>query len=539
MSNHHPGITTKNITFGQAKAEEAPTRKMKKRTWQYFLIDVLVVTLVFLFFVWIKPASARVYLPMFFQPFLFFLAVWVGVSFSIDKYRLYKKSSLNDVLFPIVAGNTIILAAVLALIYGFGHFGYSRLIVFGTIFTSWLAEIALAYAYFYNRKMRRDADHLAQFRKLHSIALQQRDRLVEADEVLKARVAAPVPPLNKELIVRESGEKTYFFIRRHLDTEHQRTLLVSTTTLFNIENQPHNFFTSFVNLKRVNDIKHLTRFISTVNGQLPLGGLFIGCCTTYGLVKKRFLRRYPPGLNYLFYTFYYFFKRVMPRMPHLEKIYLFTTRGRNRAISRAEILGRLCAGGFEIVDEQVVNGNMCYCARKIQEPMTGYRPTYGPLVRLRRIGRNGKVIYVYKMRTMHPYSEFLQEYVYTMNNLAEGGKFSNDFRVSTLGRYMRKLWIDELPMLLNVLRGDLKIVGVRPLSQQYYELYDDELKALRIKSRPGLIPPYYADLPSTLDEIQASEKRYLEAYFRQPFLTDLRYFRKAMYNIVVKKARSG
>jgi lipopolysaccharide/colanic/teichoic acid biosynthesis glycosyltransferase len=155
------------------------------------------------------------------------------------------------------------------------------------------------------------------------------------------------------------------------------------------------------------------------------------------------------------------------------------------------------------------------------------------------VGKNGKIIYVYKMRTMHPYSEYLQDYIYKTNDLEAGGKFKNDFRVSTTGRIMRKLWLDELPMLINLLRGDLKLVGVRPLSRHYFELYSDELKAKRIKTRPGLVPPFYADMPKTLEEIQASENKYLDAYLRRPFLTDWRYFWKAFYNIVVKKARSN
>jgi lipopolysaccharide/colanic/teichoic acid biosynthesis glycosyltransferase len=162
-------------------------------------------------------------------------------------------------------------------------------------------------------------------------------------------------------------------------------------------------------------------------------------------------------------------------------------------------------------------------------------------VKLQRIGKNGQIIGVYKMRTMHAYSEYLQDYVYKKHNLQEGGKFKNDFRVTTLGRIFRALWIDELPMLINVFfLRDLKIVGVRPLSKHYFSLYSEELQQKRIKWKPGLIPPYYAQnpTPKTLDEIQENEMRYLTEYEKSPFLTDLRYFFKAFYNIIFHKARS-
>ena len=58
---------------------------------------------------------------------------------------------------------------------------------------------------------------------------------------------------------------------------------------------------------------------------------------------------------------------------------------------------------------------------------------------------------------MYPYAEYLQEYIYHNNDLKKGGKFNNDFRVSTQGKFMRKFWIDELPMFKNLIVGDIKM----------------------------------------------------------------------------------
>ena len=104
---------------------------------------------------------------------------------------------------------------------------------------------------------------------------------------------------------------------------------------------------------------------------------------------------------------------------------------------------------------------------------------------------------------------------------------------------MRKLWIDEIPMLYNMLRGDLKLVGVRPLSAHYMSLYSEELQAKRIDSKPGMIPPFYADLPETLDEIMESEMNYLDSHREKPLKTDWKYFRKALKNIIFKRATSN
>jgi len=105
---------------------------------------------------------------------------------------------------------------------------------------------------------------------------------------------------------------------------------------------------------------------------------------------------------------------------------------------------------------------------------------------------------------------------------------------------MRKYWIDELPMLINLIKGDMKLVGVRPLSKQYFNLYTPELQQKRTNYRPGLLPPFYADMPKTLDEIQASELRYLKQCETNGELrTDFKYFFLILKNILFNKARSA
>ena len=166
-------------------------------------------------------------------------------------------------------------------------------------------------------------------------------------------------------------------------------------------------------------------------------------------------------------------------------------------------------------------------------------PSYGFLIKLNRVGKNGNLIKVYKLRTMRPYSEYLQEYVFQKNDLKEGGKIKDDFRISPEGKIFRKFWIDELPMIFNLLKGEMKLIGVRPLSQQYFSLYTNELQEMRVKTKPGLIPPFYADMPVTLEEIMSSEIKYLNAYEKKPLRTDIFYFLKAINNIVIKRKRSG
>ena len=177
-------------------------------------------------------------------------------------------------------------------------------------------------------------------------------------------------------------------------------------------------------------------------------------------------------------------------------------------------------------------------AIRYKEPLGEPEPSTGLILKINRIGRKGKPITVYKFRTMHPYAQYIQDYVFEQNNLREGGKFANDFRITKWGRWMRKFWIDEIPMIYNIFRGDLKLVGVRPLSEHYLSLYTPEHKNLRVVGKPGLIPPFYADMPESIEEIMESESRYIQAYTRDPFTTDLTYCWRAFNNIFLHKARS-
>lgn len=162
----------------------------------------------------------------------------------------------------------------------------------------------------------------------------------------------------------------------------------------------------------------------------------------------------------------------------------------------------------------------------------------GFLFLMRRIGMHEKPVTIYKFRSMHPYSEFIQPYLYQTNGLDEAGKFRNDFRVSTGGRLIRKYWIDEIPMIYNLIRGDIKLVGVRPISAHYLSLYPENIRLMRSQCKPGLLPPFYADLPGSFDEILQSEQAYIESYSKNPLKTDWIYFWRIVLNIAIRSARS-
>jgi lipopolysaccharide/colanic/teichoic acid biosynthesis glycosyltransferase len=294
-----------------------------------------------------------------------------------------------------------------------------------------------------------------------------------------------------------------------------------------------------INLSRLNNSRRVNKFIEAVNQKLIMRGLYIGCAETIVDRKEKLSREYNNIIYQLIRPIDFIYKRIMPKLPLLKKMYFAITNGHNRVMSKAEILGRLMSCGFKVENIQTISGRMYFSARKMSDPIYDMQVSYGPVFKMRRIGKDEKIINVYKFRTMHPYAEYLQEYITEENKLHDSGKIANDYRITSWGRIFRKMWIDELPMLINWVKGDLKLFGVRPLSPSYFNRYPIHLQELRTKTKPGLVPPYYADSPKSWEEILESEERYLNAYLKQPFSTDFKYFFKACYNIIIKGKRSG
>ena len=91
----------------------------------------------------------------------------------------------------------------------------------------------------------------------------------------------------------------------------------------------------------------------------------------------------------------------------------------------------------------------------------------------KRIGKNGKEIYIYKFRTMVENAEDLikQFTPEQMKEFKENFKLENDPRVTKIGRILRKTSLDELPQLINIIKGDISIIGPRPVVEEELEKY--------------------------------------------------------------------
>ena len=129
-----------------------------------------------------------------------------------------------------------------------------------------------------------------------------------------------------------------------------------------------------------------------------------------------------------------------------------------------------------------------------------YRSMGSPVFfRQKRVGKNQKIFEMMKFRSM------------TDEKDADGNLLSDGERLTKLGNFLRKTSLDEIPELLNVLKGDMSIVGPRPLLVDYLPYYSEREK-LRFEVRGGLIPPdaLYGSVTPSWDDQLEFEAEYAE-----------------------------
>lgn len=343
----------------------------------------------------------------------------------------------------------------------------------------------------------------------------------------------------KDIIIDKFGRDVYNFYEKYINISSMNNLVIPKNKVMSLYSDFNNV-ENVILFNKVNNFRLINKQFEEVNAKIPINGLLLGNFETFSARAERNPIGKIPIVSHLYFGFEFLFKRVFPKMPVLKKLYFFTTKGKNRLLSKAETLGRLISCGFDIVDVRVIEGMHYFVAKKVKEPIFDMNPSYGPLFKMKRVGKNGRIIGVYKLRTMHPYSEYLQDYILKHNGYSETGKPADDFRLVPWGKSLRRYFIDELPQLINVFKGELKLVGPRPVSQRYFQDIPEDLQKLRLTQKPGCIPPYVAlDRKSAVDSVLQAEKEYLEEKIRNPYTTDIKYFFKAMYNIVFMHKRSA
>ena len=153
----------------------------------------------------------------------------------------------------------------------------------------------------------------------------------------------------------------------------------------------------------------------------------------------------------------------------------------------------------------------------------------------KRIGKNGKIIGIYKFRSMVSNSEevfrnFTKE---QKEEFEKNFKLDDDPRITKVGNFLRKTSLDELPQLLNIIKGDMSVVGPRPIVKaevEKYGVYADKMFSIK----PGLTGFWQANGRSdtTYEERVQMDMYYID---NRSFLLDIKIILKTVVSVIKKE----
>lgn len=151
-----------------------------------------------------------------------------------------------------------------------------------------------------------------------------------------------------------------------------------------------------------------------------------------------------------------------------------------------------------------------------------------------RVGKNGKLFKIYKFRSMCQNADELKEQLLKLNE-RDGPvfKITNDPRVTRVGKFLRRSSMDELPQLINIIRGDMSIVGPRPALPNEVNTYTEEQKQ-RLSVTPGLTCYWqiFHNANTTFDEWVEMDVKYIK---NRSVSTDLKLIFKTIIFVFRRK----
>lgn len=152
-----------------------------------------------------------------------------------------------------------------------------------------------------------------------------------------------------------------------------------------------------------------------------------------------------------------------------------------------------------------------------------------------RIGKDGKIIKIYKFRSMVENAEdLIKEFTpEQMKEYKENYKLSNDPRITKIGEFLRKTSLDELPQLLNIIKGDLSIIGPRPVVAEELKKYGPNIEKF-LSVTPGLTGYWAANGRSctTYEQRMQMELFYID---NLSLKMDVKVFFKTIESVIKKR----
>ncbi len=252
--------------------------------------DILILASSYVLMSMLKPAGLKAYMLSHITFFLMLAFLWIVVSVAGGKIGRGRIINLRTLFGRVLTSNLIATSMAALLLFALRDLGYSRQVVFGTAITATLLELAFGSLYLAFRKAPLITPAAIRLTEREMVA---RSHPEDASEII------PDPALTMRLqegCSRVRAEALSSMISREDAT---RLAIVSTSEAFNIQNLEHANYTCIINLKPLNSIKKLDRFLDTVNGRLTDEGLYICSVETLEQRVERLKEKFTPAGYYL------------------------------------------------------------------------------------------------------------------------------------------------------------------------------------------------------------------------------------------------
>jgi hypothetical protein len=279
---------------------------MEKRKFRSLtlLADIVILTLSFLAMVWTKPASLRLYLPSHTPFFLALAIMWIIVSLINGKMNRGKIVNFYSLYSRVLTSNIIAISITALAMYSLRDYVYSRTIVLGTALLATFMELLVGSVFLaYKKAILQDPPGYDKYRISKKPSEYDLVNGTNGNEEKKAEHSEVNPGISMAIEKECGAEMALAILKMTCSNFTARMSVLSTTSIFNIISLAKDKYDYIINLHKINDIKKLDSFLDAVNAKLELKGFFFCVVETKDQRKHRILQKYPPILNWVYYTF--------------------------------------------------------------------------------------------------------------------------------------------------------------------------------------------------------------------------------------------
>jgi hypothetical protein len=301
------------------------------------ITDILLIALSFLIVVAVSPVSVSVFFQQYFNFVPYYTVGWLLASFFFKRYigkiSANYQTNILKFLWNVLTVQTLIVVLSFTPLVSISSLKMS--ISFSTLLFSFGS---IFYIIHYSIK---SATEYKDFIEIEKYEPEETKIVIEKLDDASFQILV-------DSIKEYSSEKAFNFIARHIDFSIKNNLITFSANYYDIKSKPKDRYVSVVAFNKLNNVRGINKLFSIVNQKLPMEGTFTCCFEQRSTRKKRIYDKYPRGINHIVYFFDYLTKRVIPKIFSLDKVYYDITKGKDRVLSKTEVLGRLVYCGYMI-----------------------------------------------------------------------------------------------------------------------------------------------------------------------------------------------